>query len=68
MTDHWKIKNPLTIPHNFDTDNLKLEYELDIVGYARKLMDGLCEHEDAVGEKIVIDWLKMRGWRVERDD
>ena len=64
MTDHWKIKNPLS----FDADNLKLEYEFDALGFASELMDSLREQEDSVGEQVVIDWLKTRGWRVERDD
>lgn len=51
---------------DFDSDNLKMRATLDVDALVRDFTAGLREKEDAVLEPIVVDWLRGRGWTVER--
>lgn len=65
MNDHWKIKGFDPTAYS-DVDNWSPAYEFDVQGYISDLLDALRQHEDAVGERVVIEWLESRGWCVER--
>ena len=51
---------------SFDNDDFVLRATLDVESLASDFMEGLREKEDAVLEPIVVDWLRGRGWTVER--
>lgn len=51
---------------DFDSDNLKMRATLDVAALVRDFTAGLVEKEDAVLEPIAVDWLRGRGWTVER--
>ncbi len=64
MSEYWKIKG--FDPTVYSVDSVSLAYEFDVQGYISDLLNALRQHEDAVGERVVIEWLESRGWRVER--
>lgn len=62
---HWEYRDCAL--DGSDSDDLKFSATLDIQSLVSDFMDGLREKEDAVLEPIVVDWLRGRGWTVERD-
>lgn len=49
-------------------DNVKMRATLDAQSLVSDFMEGMRQKEDAVLEPVVVDWLRGRGWTVERDD
>lgn len=64
---HWKQK-PFEFNYDWSNDDFKLEYELDVQGYVRELTSKLIAAEDDVAEPVVVEWLRSRGYRVEKEE
>lgn len=61
---HWK---PKSLP-NWSDDEYRLTYEFDAKRYVRELSDKMRNIEDDVAEPIIVDWLRSRGWTVEKEE
>ena len=46
--------------------DVSMMYEFDTQAFVLDLLRGFREHEDEVGEKVLVDWLRSRGWTVEK--
>lgn len=66
MTDHWKQKHFDWT--DFTSDNVTVEYEFDIQGYVQELTSKLIDIEDDIAEGVVVEWLRSRGWIVEKPE
>lgn len=64
---HWKQK-PFEFNYDWSSDDLKLEYELDVQGYVLELTSKLIAAEEDVAEPVVVEWLRSRGYRVEKGE
>lgn len=68
MADHWKQK-PFTFDYNWNgKDEISLGYEFDVHSYVTELMARMREIEDQAGELVVIEWLRNRGYVVDKEE
>lgn len=61
---HWEYEDYAL--DGSDANVFKYSATLDIESLVSDFRKGLREKEDAVLETIVVDWLRGRGWTVER--